>query len=213
MKWRRVKFDSAESEAVHIRFIPSIQALTHSNLFSGRWDMIYCMYRMYLMYLQQRFLCRPQLNSRKLYASHMWPIPNTQVDIHSNLFMGHWDIINYVCMRYLVYLQQWLLCRIQLNLRKLKGSCNWLVPKITPFILSNLFIGHWEMMDLVYIQYRTLCRAQFHLNELPESQIQHRQIWGCAHSVHTFNSSLYSSKSVQGFILFFCNRDSGVDLN
>jgi len=194
--WKRVKFGSAESEAVHIRFIPTIQAFAHSNLCSGRQDMIYCMYRMYFMYLQQTFLCRPQLNSRKLYASHMWLIPNTQADIHSNVFMACWDMVYCVCMMYLVYMQQLLLCRLQLNLRQLQDSYIWLLPNITPFVLSNLFIGHWDMMYLVYIQHRSSCRGKFRSKELKESQIRQRRIWGCAHSVHTYNSSFYSSKSV-----------------
>src|SRR5258705_12907578 len=68
-----------------------------------------------------------------------------------------------VCMIYLVYMQQLLLCRLQLNLRQLQYSYIWLIPNITPFILSNLFIGHWDMMDLVYIQHSSSCRVQFHL--------------------------------------------------
>src|SRR5258705_13762034 len=68
-----------------------------------------------------------------------------------------------VCMMYLVYMQQLLLCRLQLNLRQLQDSYIWLIPNITPFILSNLFIGHWDMMDLVYIQHSSSCRVQFHL--------------------------------------------------
>jgi len=168
----RVQFRSKESKESQIRqrriwgcahSVPTIQAFTHPNLFSGRWDMIYCMYRMYRMYLQWRFLCGPQLNSRKLYASHMWLIPNTQADIHSNVFMACWDMVYCVCMMYLVYMQQLLLCRLQLNLRKLQDSYIWLIPNITPFILSNLFIGHWDMMDLVYIQHSSSCRVQFHL--------------------------------------------------
>ena len=68
-----------------------------------------------------------------------------------------------VCIMYLVYMQQLLLCRLQLNLRQLQDSYIWLIPNITPFILSNLFIGHWDMMDLVYIQRSSSCRVQFHL--------------------------------------------------
>ena len=48
------------------------------------------------MYLQWRFLCGPQLNSRKLYASHMCLIPNTQANIHSNLW--EWAIALYSVM-------------------------------------------------------------------------------------------------------------------
>ena len=69
---KRVKFGSAEYDTVHIQFIPTIQAFTNSNPFSCHWDMIYCMYMMYFVYMQQRFLCRAQLNSKKI-AHHQWP--------------------------------------------------------------------------------------------------------------------------------------------
>src|SRR5882724_11936877 len=64
---------------------------------------------------------------------------------------------------YRMYLQWRFLCGPQLNLRKLHDSYMWLIPNITPFILSNMFIGHWDMMDLVYIQHSSSCRVQFHL--------------------------------------------------
>jgi len=80
--------------------IPTIQAIAHSNPFSGPWDIIYCIYRMYSAYVRQRFLCGPQLNSRKLQASHNWLIPKIKASMHSNLFIGHGD------MMYSMYIQQ-----------------------------------------------------------------------------------------------------------
>src|SRR5258705_7831005 len=77
-----------------------------------------------------------------------------------------------VCAMYLVYMQQLLLCRLQLNLRKMQDSYIWLIPKTTPCILLNLFIGHWDMMYLVYIQHSCLCRVQFRSKESKESQIR-----------------------------------------
>jgi len=67
--------------------VPTIQAFTHPNLFSGHWDMIYCMYECIDVFAME-IPVWPQLNSRKLYASHMWLIPNTQADIHFKCVHG-----------------------------------------------------------------------------------------------------------------------------
>src|SRR5258705_2297131 len=84
-----------------------------------------------------------------------------------------------VCTMYLVYMQQLLLFRLQLNLRQLQDSYIWLLPNITPFVLSNLFIGHWDMMYLVYIQHRSSCRGKFRSKEFKfgsaESEAVHIQ--------------------------------------
>jgi len=81
-------------------------------------------------------------------------------------------------------MEQWLLCRPQLNSRKVQYCYIWLPPKITPFILSNLFIGHWDMMDLVNIHvgstYNTQQKSIIHLHiptSIPKHRIQHSRIW------------------------------------
>src|SRR5882724_2764517 len=61
--------------------------------------MVYCVYRMYSAYMQQRFLCRVQLKSRKAQASRIWLIPEIQARTHSNMFIGHVDTM------YSIYIQ------------------------------------------------------------------------------------------------------------
>jgi len=160
-----------------------------------RQDMIYCMYRMYFMYLQQTFLCRPQLNSRKLYASHMWLIPNTQVDIHSNVFMGHWDMVYCVYTMYLVYMQQLLLCRLQLNLRQLQDSCIDFYLTLHLLFFQSV---HWTLGHDVFSVYSTQVLVQ---REISFERIERESISAAPNlRLCTFGSypqfSFYSSKSV-----------------
>ena len=204
---KRVKFGSAEYDTVHIQFIPTIQAFTNSNPFSRHWDMIYCMYMMYFVYMQQRFLCRAQLNSKKnctppvTYSSLIPPI---KVFIHSNVLIGCWDMICCVCIMHLVYMQQLLLCRAPWNSRKLQDSHIWLIPNITAVIYSNLFLGHWDMVYVVYIQHSSSCRVQFRSKESKESQIQQCRIWGCAHSVPTIQAFTHPNLFSGRWDMIYC---------
>src|SRR5882724_5909118 len=55
--------------------------------------MVYCVFRMCSAYVQKRFLCRVQFKSRKAQASHNWLIHKIQAFTHSNMFIGHADIL------------------------------------------------------------------------------------------------------------------------
>jgi len=69
---------------------------------------------------------------------------NTQVDIHSNVFNGHWDMVYCVYTMYLCICSKLLLCRLQLKFETIARQLHWLylTLHLLFFQICSLDIGH-----------------------------------------------------------------------